>query len=721
MVRAEKRTLSVEATLRDRLSRGVKSIERSLARFSGFAVRGFQRVGRALLNVRTLVAGLATGFVALQGIRLVRNFADQADELNKLARGVGDTVENLSELQTAFGFAGISGEQFKSSIRGLFNAVRQAQQGNAVIAAGFDRIGVSLTDLQRLGPSQLFEKIAAGLEQIETQQGRLRALGPIVPENFVRLQPLLGQGLANFQKLIVDARRAGATVTQEQARLAEELNDSFLRVETAIGRVGRALLESFGPRVAGVLNSVARAIADNADEFAKIASVIGAAIVEAVDLAITGIIELVGVIESIPGVSLLDGTREAELERELKTVENMIAQGLDFTGALAKQQSRLERELQGINDGLVGKLRDLQSRVRDEFAKSIDAVRDGAVAPSAEEVAAATGMPTPEQAKEYAENLRAAMANAFRNADAPAQGGEFASVLRQTPTQAAGLDIGEPEGQAALDRQRLALLQQIGSLASDLIPVQDALADIERQSVVLQLTEAKDKGVINAQELGAAVAFVNEQFERLNGLVTGGSFFEGFQRGVRGVVQQWTDLTAAAVESAQTLLDGGLNGITDALGSIISGAKSTKDAFKDLARSVLQDLARVIARLVVVQTLNSILGLETGGVTTQPVQGTAPIKAFARGGIADSPTLALFGEGRNSEAFVPLPDNRSIPVTFTDGGQRGGNVVQFTVYAMDSRDVQRMLMEQQGTLQRIFTNQATNKKGMRDTIQTTAA
>jgi len=35
---------------------------------------------------------------------------------------------------------------------------------------------------------------------------------------------------------------------------------------------------------------------------------------------------------------------------------------------------------------------------------------------------------------------------------------------------------------------------------------------------------------------------------------------------------------------------------------------------------------------------------------------------FADGGVVNKPTLAMAGEGPTNEAFVPLPDNRSIPV-----------------------------------------------------------
>jgi GH24 family phage-related lysozyme (muramidase) len=56
-----------------------------------------------------------------------------------------------------------------------------------------------------------------------------------------------------------------------------------------------------------------------------------------------------------------------------------------------------------------------------------------------------------------------------------------------------------------------------------------------------------------------------------------------------------------------------------------------------------------------------LFGFADGGVMTS--QGPLPLHRYAGGGIANSPQLALFGEGRTPEAYVPLPDGRSIPVS----------------------------------------------------------
>lgn len=55
-----------------------------------------------------------------------------------------------------------------------------------------------------------------------------------------------------------------------------------------------------------------------------------------------------------------------------------------------------------------------------------------------------------------------------------------------------------------------------------------------------------------------------------------------------------------------------------------------------------------------------------GGIMTGI--GPMKLKRYAAGGIAYGPQLAMFGEGSRPEAYVPLPDGRSIPVTMKGGG-----------------------------------------------------
>lgn len=64
-----------------------------------------------------------------------------------------------------------------------------------------------------------------------------------------------------------------------------------------------------------------------------------------------------------------------------------------------------------------------------------------------------------------------------------------------------------------------------------------------------------------------------------------------------------------------------------------------------------------------------------GGIMTS--DGPMPLRKYARGGIATSPQMAMFGEGSTPEAYVPLPDGRRIPVQMAGGGQPVNQVMNF--------------------------------------------
>jgi tape measure domain-containing protein len=107
--------------------------------------------------------------------------------------------------------------------------------------------------------------------------------------------------------------------------------------------------------------------------------------------------------------------------------------------------------------------------------------------------------------------------------------------------------------------------------------------------------------------------------------------------------------------------------IGSALEDVIFNAKSLQESLSGILRS----LASMFLQLGTKSLIGMIPDFADGGIMSQT--GPMDLKRYARGGIASSPQLAMFGEGSTPEAYVPLPDGRSIPVTMRNGGT--GNIV----------------------------------------------
>lgn len=132
----------------------------------------------------------------------------------------------------------------------------------------------------------------------------------------------------------------------------------------------------------------------------------------------------------------------------------------------------------------------------------------------------------------------------------------------------------------------------------------------------------------------------------------------------------------------------------------ILGAQDARDAWRDFQEDVLRGLARIAAQRLsgfIFDSAFSAIGFADGGVALGGIGQPLPVRAYSKGGIATEPQLAVYGEGSApAEAFVPLPDGRSIGVKFLNDTAGGGATyitVQASFSAVDGRSIEERMPE----------------------------
>ena len=121
---------------------------------------------------------------------------------------------------------------------------------------------------------------------------------------------------------------------------------------------------------------------------------------------------------------------------------------------------------------------------------------------------------------------------------------------------------------------------------------------------------------------------------------------------------------------AKSVVETFATGLGDAFMNLFDQAKS----FRDILSDILKQTARLLLNFGLQAGLKGLFPklFAMGGIMTN--NGPLPLKRYAGGGIASSPQLALFGEGSRPEAYVPLPDGRTIPVTMKNGNNQATTV-----------------------------------------------
>ena len=217
------------------------------------------------------------------------------------------------------------------------------------------------------------------------------------------------------------------------------------------------------------------------------------------------------------------------------------------------------------------------------------------------------------------------------------------------------------------------------------------IADLERENKLLQvqgIERDKLRAILEAEATAreGGIALSEQERGQIEGLIEANG----------RLVKAEEDAAEAARDARQFARDFGnviSNSFEDA---ILSGEK-----FGDILKSLEQDIARIILRMAVTKPLENAVGsFDWGGLfgsiggslfgggaaTTGPgisypagstfadggimtSKGKLPLRQYSGGGIANTPQLAMFGEGSVPEAYVPVPSGK-IPVELN--GNAGG-------------------------------------------------
>lgn len=206
----------------------------------------------------------------------------------------------------------------------------------------------------------------------------------------------------------------------------------------------------------------------------------------------------------------------------------------------------------------------------------------------------------------------------------------------------------------------------------------------------------------SAVEGGLGAGLFDGLQQSLGSVVTG---MQGFLNGIFGTTFGLQDLAVQGAGEATAALIGtvasaaGEQAATAASIAAKTGETATVVTFQAGMMAAIASLAAFVAALQASAAATAASGAASGGggllggligglipsangnIVTSA--GALPLQAYASGGIANRPQLSLFGEGRLPEAYVPLPDGRTIPVTL-NAASFGFDKIQAMLAAMAS-------------------------------------
>ena len=627
------------ATLSIDLIAKVASFEKDLQRTVKVVESSSRDMSNAIGLVKSGLAGLVGAFSVGVAVNFVKSTINSVDALNDLKDATGASIENLSALEDIALRSGNSVDSMADSLV-KFNKVLNEAKAGSDLDKTLKSIGLNAEELRKIDPAEALQKTAQALATYADDGNKARLIQELFGKSIREAGPWL-KDLAEAGKLV-------GTVTKAQADEAERFNKELAKLSKNATDAARALVSDLVP----VLNSL----------FADFRS-------------LKSNFSLAGLASEV-----------IDADKALKALQSRKGGLFNFAGNLDaeidKAADRLKKAKAAFNAA------DTQPRsAKEEFLASERRERNLKSAPNP---AGGTG---PKKAKTEIDDNAQALAQYVRGLE------------KATETS---LDLSEVEKA----RIFLTTIGTTGEVAQVRELVLGMAKRIDQEKELAELLKFKRAAATAA---GDAVNKENEFFANaIAGTPTAKlekqradmmKLAEGFQTGAFGNPESMAAMQLYG-EAASAML-GNLGGdVKEVEGDFASLGATFSSSLEDAIvngnglRSVIQGLGQDILRITVRKTitepignaltgafsgfsLSKLFGFADGGVMTG--RGPLPLRAYASGGVAASPQLAMYGEGSTPEAFVPLPDGRSIPVTMKGGAQAVNIVIHNTIGSIASQ------------------------------------
>lgn len=674
-----------DMNLKIKIAGDTAQAEKSVSRVDK-ALRGLESAGS---HINGVLLGMGVGLSAAGFTAFVKNGIDAADALNDLSDRTGIAVEKLSGLS----YAAKIGD---TDVQSLATAINKLSVNIGKGGDDFAKLGITAKD-----PLEAFEQLADVFSSIEDPQRRAALGNAALGKSYAEMAPLLMQGGDGIRNLVEQGQKMSG-VTAEQAKAAGEFNDRLDELSIKLQSLSLVAVGPFIQDIADIAEGFDLAI-NKANSFTDIFSKgfwqqVGAGSESALLVSqINDVNDAINkqqiklrAMKGESGVlSLIDDLAGYDIAVEQRKLDNLLksrGDSLKKLDELYKPQQKPAPEKPNPSEdainNLLGKNGDAEAKKLESTANQAakaEATRRRSIEETIatlERDIAVSGLSADQQRRAVE------LSNVLKNA----KGGEVEILTNLVNAKYANIDA---------DKRQQSQWEQMISDANAYYDLRKAIGEFERSNTISndgfnallgQTQDLLKSGAIDENQAKAA-------FDRL-----GKAYNDGFIEPAKDGTNQLSEFGVQAARNMQT--------------SFADFILSAGQGFDELGANFAKTVARMAAEAASAQIMNGLFGsvgqggernfssgligtafsaigsafFADGGIMTSA--GPLPLRKYAGGGIANSPQLALFGEGRMNEAYVPLPDGRSIPVTMNGGGSVTVNVINNSGAAVETKERQ---------------------------------
>jgi lambda family phage tail tape measure protein len=647
--------------------------------------RGLEKASKQLdvfvekAKVTATIGAGAFAAMAYQAMQL-------ADEIVDTAKANDVAVDSVLKLRNALALSGGEAENAGKLYSSFTANIDKAAEGSYETQKTFKTLGVSLDDLRKMNIDQLFSKTVESLSEMEDPLTR-NAKG----------MELFGKAAKGVDFIELNEQiKTGAGVTEAQAKAIEDAAAAYDSLAKAGRDFSVMLASELGPSIKATVEYIG-GMKNEFDITGKVfKTVFQTVVVVGSDVAF--------VIKSIVN----------EMAALFRFADDLVNKNLATAtanySAYFKKAVQDREELDKFQSRILGAGQDTSvSTSTDSNKPAFGDLRDVVVGLSPEEKKAlqereAAAKKAALEAEALKKRMQALVMQGFAEEQRAREESNLLLAEQQTmlqlgdQAQRTRQNFAEQEITRAQEMlelvhagrkmrgEDLQLAQEIKEIEWRRLDARKAINEDDKLS-----REGREAALLRENELAEKALDLARQRNALAKQVREGTTSEGF-----------FDAMASAARNAATEFERGQQAFQSVVGNmemaINNFVRTGKLSFKDLARSIIQDMIAIQMKAAAMKFLGGLFGIGGGGfVNDKGGMELAGSLGFANGGDPPVNRASIVGE-RGPELFVPKTAGTIIPNHALSNMSGTTNVTNNYINAIDAKSFENRLLESSNTI-----------------------
>ena len=224
--------------------------------------RAFKAIGRSLNSIRKSIFSMKTAFISAAGIAgigfFVKKSMDATDEMAKMSRAIGVSVEELQSLRHAASLGGLEATQLDKAVQKLAINMADMSRGVGLAKDVFEKHNISVknADGSLRSVMDVMDDVADVTAGMTNATEKADLAYKLFGARGAKMINMLQGGSESMREAMKEAESLGLVMSAETAEGVEKANDAITRLSAFLTSSFRQAIAYTAPLIETMVNSL---------------------------------------------------------------------------------------------------------------------------------------------------------------------------------------------------------------------------------------------------------------------------------------------------------------------------------------------------------------------------------------------------------------------------------------------------------------------------------